>query len=70
LVAKSLGDFEEHLKKFGFLRTHHSFLVNIHHIKRFVKEDGGYLMLTDEHKADVSKRKKDEILHILKMNSF
>jgi two-component system LytT family response regulator len=70
LVAKTLGDYEEQLYRYGFIRVHNSFLVNIKHVRRFVKEDGGYLEVTNHHQVFVSKRKKDEILNILKANSL
>jgi two-component system, LytTR family, response regulator len=69
LVSKTLGEFEEQLQKFGFIRTHHSYLVNIKHITRFIKEDGGYIIASNDTKASVSRRKKDELLALLKMYS-
>lgn len=70
LVSKPLGEYEENLNLYGFIRSHHSFLVNIQHIKKFVKEDGGYLITTDNHILSVSKRKKEELIKILKTNSL
>ena len=57
--------FEEFLKGYGFIRTHHSYLVNIDTIKMFDKSDGGNLILTSGHVVPVSQRKKDFVLQVL-----
>lgn len=62
IVTRVLKDFEELLSDSGFCRVHNSFLVNLSHVKRYVKGDGGYVVLTDNHHVDISRRKKDEFL--------
>ena len=46
-VAKNLKDFQEKLYDRGFFRTHKSYLVNLKHIKKYLKKDGGYLEMVD-----------------------
>ncbi len=65
LVSKNLKEFEEMLEPLGFLRTHHSYIVNPNKIKLYDKTDGGELILETGHKVPVSKRRKDEIMEIL-----
>ncbi len=65
LISKTLSTFEDFLKGFGFIRTHHSYLVNIDKIKMFDKSDGGNLILTSGHVVPVSQRKKDFVLQVL-----
>ncbi len=42
LISKTLKDVEEWLAPHGFFRAHHSHLVNLSHIKEYVRADGGY----------------------------
>lgn len=65
LVSKKLKEFENLLSESGFYRVHHSFLINILHVQKYIRGDGGYVILTDNHHADISRRKKDEFLALL-----
>ena len=55
-------DFEELLPEDVFFRTHHSHLTNLNYIKRYIKGDGGQIVLQNGDYVDVSRRKKDEFL--------
>lgn len=65
LVSKTLKEHEEMLSGFGFSRVHKSFLINLSHIRRFEKQEGGYIILSNGMKIPVSSRKREEVLHIL-----
>lgn len=65
LVSRHLKDFENLLADAGFFRIHHSFLINIRHVQRVVKSEGGYVVMSDDHELDISRRKRDEFLNIL-----
>lgn len=65
VISKNLSTYEELLGVHGFLRTHHSYLVNPRHIKMYDKTDGGTLVLDSGHTVPVSHRKKDHILQLL-----
>ncbi|WP_420386500.1 LytR/AlgR family response regulator transcription factor [Roseivirga sp.] len=66
LVSKNLKSYEEILEGDRFLRIHHSYLVNIHHIKRFERSEGGVLVMDNERILPVSVRKKDNLMQLLK----
>jgi len=65
LVCKNLIDFENLLTDSGFCRVHHSYLVNLRHVQKYIKGEGGYVILTDNHHVDISRRKKEEFLALL-----
>jgi two-component system LytT family response regulator len=65
IVCKNLKDFEQLLIEPGFCRVHHSALINMQHIQKYVKGEGGYVILTDGHHVDISRRKKEEFLLLL-----
>lgn len=65
LVTRVLKDFEDLLSESGFCRVHNSFLINLNHVKRYVRGEGGYAILTDDHHVDISRRRKEEFLSML-----
>ena len=65
LVSKTLRDYDDMLAGCGFYRVHKSYLINLAHIKRFEKQDGGYIVLTNDLKIPVASRKRDEMLELL-----
>jgi two-component system, LytTR family, response regulator len=62
VASKTLKDFEELLPGDIFFRTHHSHLINLNFIKRYIKGDGGQIELQNGTYVDVARRKKDEFL--------
>ena len=62
LVAKSLKQFERILMGSGFFRVHHNAIVNLSHIQKYVRGSGGYVVLTEGHHQDVSRRRKHSFL--------
>lgn len=64
LVSKTLKEYAKLLEGNGFFRPHQSHLVNIAHILRFDKADGGTIVLDDGSEIPVSSRKKDSLLKL------
>jgi len=62
LASKSLGEFESQLSAGKFFRIHHSFLINLNHIKEFQRFDGGYAIMDNNAKLEVSQRKRKDFL--------
>jgi two-component system LytT family response regulator len=65
VVTRSLKEFEELLTPKGFFRVHHSHIVNLNQITRYVRGEGGYVVLSDGASVDVSRRRKEEFLQVL-----
>ncbi len=61
LVSKTLKEYAELLKHSDFYRTHQSHLVNLDHISRYDKMEGGHLVMIDESIVPVSTRKKEQL---------
>ena len=64
-VSKSLREFEELLSECNFFRIHKSNMVNLGHIKKYIKGKGGYVVLSDDSHVDVSVRKKELLMEVL-----
>ena len=68
ILSKKIKNVEELINNnHNFFRVHNSFLVNIQHIREYIKGDGQYLVLHDQTKIPVSRSKKEEILQILSL---
>lgn len=65
LVSNTLKDYDEMLSEYGFFRSHKSYLINLIHIDRFEKADGGSIVLNNEIKLPVASRKKEQLLEML-----
>lgn len=65
LVAKTLKHFEDLLQGQKFERIHQSHLINVHHIRKYIPRDGGYVVLSNGDNVPVAQRKKTELLALL-----
>ena len=66
LTTKTLHDFEELLPPKTFFRPHHSYIVNMNHIKRYIRGDGGQIEMLNGDFVDVSRRKKEAFLRMIR----
>lgn len=62
IVSRTLKEYEELLVKNNFFRIHNSFLVNLNAIKKYVRGEGGYVIMSNDASLDVSKRRKEAFL--------
>lgn len=65
LVSNTLKEYDEMLSEFGFFRVHKSFLINLSHIIRFEKAEGGSVVLTNNNVIPVATRKREHMLELL-----
>lgn len=66
IVSKILKECEMMLADYRFFRIHNSHLVNLDYIAEYIKGEGGIVKMTDGTQVDVSRRRKDEFLRVLK----
>lgn len=62
VVCRILKEFEDLLSDFNFFRVHNSSLINLTHVKKYIKGDGGYVIMCDDEPVEVSRRKKNDLL--------
>ncbi|MBC7411594.1 MAG: response regulator transcription factor [Bacteroidia bacterium] len=65
IVSNSLKHYEDLLPPEKFIRIHHHHLINIDHVVRILKEDGGYAIMSDDSKIEISRRKKENLFECL-----
>jgi two-component system LytT family response regulator len=62
MVSKTLGDIQEVLEERNFLRVHRQYLVNLDHIKKYVRGEGNYLIMTDDANIPVARNQKERLV--------
>ena len=65
LISKTLKQIEDLLDMPPFFRVHNSFLVNLQYAIRYMKGEGGYLVLNNDMTIPVSRAKKEELLKLI-----
>jgi two-component system LytT family response regulator len=66
-VSRNIKQYEEILAKKGFVRVHASHIINIRELKAYHKGNGGYVVLSDNTKIDISKSRREEFLLRVKL---
>lgn len=62
LICRTLKDVEGQLKNKGFFRVHHSYMVNLNYMDRYIKGDGGDIIMRDGSCIPVSRQRKQEFM--------
>lgn len=65
LVSKTLKEAEEVLQGNNFFRIHHSFLVNMKYIEKYIRGEGGEVIMNNGKNIPVSRNKKQDFLKML-----
>jgi two-component system LytT family response regulator len=65
VVTRQLKDFEELLGDYRFYRIHHSHLINLNYIAKYLRGDGGQITMKNGDIIDVSRRKKEVFLKLI-----
>lgn len=64
-VSRTIGEYQDFLEEQGFFRAHNSFLININHVKSYVKSEGGYIIMDNDAKISISRRNRDRFIEIM-----
>lgn len=65
LISKPIGDYQEMLTNETFIRVHRSHLINLEHVEKYIKGEGGVAVMIDKSKVEVSRRKKNDFIEAL-----
>lgn len=68
LVSRNLKEYQELLTDRNFFRTHNSHLINLEHVKKYIRHEGGAIELIDGSQVPISRGKRD--LFLLQMAKF
>lgn len=63
IACRTLKEMEEQLQDFNFfIRVHHSYLVNMNEVSKYVRGEGGYLVMSDSSTINVSRSRKESLI--------
>lgn len=62
IVSRTLKEYEMLLEESNFFRVHHTHLVNLNHVKKYIRGEGGIVVMQDGSEVPVARRRKDELL--------
>ncbi|WP_245859505.1 LytR/AlgR family response regulator transcription factor [Spirosoma aerolatum] len=62
LLTRTLREVQEVLEERNFLRVHRQYVVNLDHIKLFMKGEGAYLVMTNDVSIPVARNQKDKLI--------
>jgi two-component system LytT family response regulator len=70
IASRTLKEIEEMLEEYSFLRVHHSHIVNLNEVNKYIKGEGGYLIMSDDSAVDVSRSRKEMLLKKLQPGKY
>jgi two-component system LytT family response regulator len=62
LVSNTIHDYEEMLKDSDFYRIHKSHLINLSHLKTYMRGEGGSVIMSDGSELEVARRRKEGLM--------
>ncbi len=65
-LSITLKKLESMLRRHPFIRIHQSFLINLDHIQKYFKGNGGYVVMSNGKDLSVSRRSKDKIMGMIR----
>lgn len=65
LISKTLKEVEDVLESKGFCRVHHGYLINVRYVQKYIRGDGGEVIMANNKNIPVSRNKKQEFLNLL-----
>ncbi|MBZ0328321.1 MAG: LytTR family DNA-binding domain-containing protein [Altibacter sp.] len=65
LVSKHLKEYETLLIDQQFMRVHNSFLINLKEVKKYIKSDGGYILMNNDEPVSISRNKKEVFIEAM-----
>ncbi|MCU0374073.1 MAG: LytTR family DNA-binding domain-containing protein [Chitinophagaceae bacterium] len=65
LVSRTLGDYEQLLVPHHFFRIHRQYLINMRHVQKVLRHDGGYVVLSSGVQLELSRRNREGFFKLL-----
>jgi two-component system, LytTR family, response regulator len=66
IISKTLKESEELFSNSHFFRIHKSYLINMNHLKKYIKGKDGQVLMSNDKTLEVSRNYKDNFLERLK----
>lgn len=70
VASRTLKEIEAMLEEYSFLRVHHSHMVNLNEVNKYIRGEGGYLIMSDDTTVDVSRSRKEMLMKKLQPGKY
>jgi len=65
IACRTLKEMEEQIQDFKFfLRVHHSYMINLNEVAKYIRGEGGYLLMSNGTTVNVSRSRKNALLKL------
>lgn len=64
MISRALKELEKSLNKFMFIRVHQSYLVNPNYVEKYIRNDGGFLILANDERVPVGSSEQQAIIDV------
>lgn len=64
-LTKTMSWLEDYLDGYGFFRVHHSYMINLSHLKEYIRNEGGYVIMSNGKAISISRRRREAFLNLL-----
>jgi len=61
-ASKTIKSYDDLLQTVNFFRVHKRHVINLNYMRKFVKGDGGYIVMDDDKQIEVSRRRRAAFL--------
>lgn len=65
VTSRPIKEYEKDLTSYSFFRIHNSYLINLKKVKKYIRGDGGQVVMNDDTTLDVARQKKEGFLEKL-----
>lgn len=65
ITSKNIKEYEDLLIDHNFFRIHKSYIINMAEMTKYIRGEGGYVVMSNKSMFGVSRRRKDEFLKLL-----
>ena len=62
IVSRTLKEIEELIEEHYIVRVHRCYLANLNEVEKYIKGEGGYLVMSDGTSIDVARNKKESLM--------
>ena len=66
LLTKALGDVEDLLGEYDFIRIHHSSLINLKQVRKYIRGEGGEVIMSNGKSLMVARNRTTDFLDVFK----
>jgi len=66
ISSRTLKLYEDVLTSHSFFRAHKSYLINLAHIKSYLRGEGGTAVMSNGHEIEIARRNKADFLNLFK----